>query len=94
MTKKEAVKLARKARAYGYFDRGLAGIELACPVCRERQKTHREYRRFPARKSQPANVDPVTGARTIYRQETTTEALDRMMIDHLTEWCGIDQAVR
>ena len=45
MTKTEAVKLARKARAHGYFDHGLAGIEVACPVCRERQRTHCNYRR-------------------------------------------------
>ncbi len=88
MTKTEAVKLARKARAHGYFDHGLAGIEVACPVCRERQRTHCNYRRFPARKGQPANVDPVTGARTIYRQETTAEALDRTVIDHLTGYCA------
>ena len=88
MTKTEAVKLARKARAYGYFDHGLAGVEVACPVCRERQRTHRNYRRFPARKGQPANVDPVTGARTIYRQETVTEALDRAMTEHLIDYCA------
>jgi len=90
MTKSEAAKLARRARDYGHFDYGDAGVEVACPRCKERQRAHRNYRRFPARKGQPANVDPTTGARTIYRQETATEALDCMMIDHLMNYCKGD----
>jgi hypothetical protein len=86
MTKTAAVAAARRSLQYGYFTAGQT-LWLNCPDCHRRQETGRGYRQFPARKGQPANVDPATGKRTIYRQETVREALLRMMTDHFTHWC-------
>jgi hypothetical protein len=91
VTKKEAKQLAQKARQYGYFS--ARGIEYwtQCPLCHDRITTLRNYRTFPAKKGKPANVNPATGERTTYRQETVIEALDRSVIDHVTEWCPVAQ---
>jgi hypothetical protein len=86
LTKTAAAGRARQALRHGYFQDGQR-LWLNCPQCRQRQETERNYRNFRARRDQPANVDPATGARTVYRQETVTEALFRMMRDHLLE-CG------
>lgn len=90
MTKKEAKQLALKARQYGYFKNG-PNLWANCPLCHERQNTLRNYRDFPAKKGKPFNINPSTGERTIYRQETVIEALDRAMIDHIIEWCAVAQ---
>ena len=90
MTKKEARQLAQKARQHGYFQL-VSQIWAYCPLCKERIQTQRNYRTFPAKKGKPANVNPSTGERTTFRQETVIEALDRAMIDHVTEWCAIAQ---
>jgi hypothetical protein len=90
LTKKEARQLAQKARQYGYFRQGTE-LWTNCRLCRERVTTLRNYRDFPVKKGRPANVDPATGKRTNFRQETVIEALDRAMIDHVTEWCAIAQ---
>lgn len=64
---------------------------MHCPRCRQRVRTRQEHRTFRARKGQPANVDPVTGARTVYRRETAAEALKRAVIDHVTGECEASQ---
>ena len=87
ITKAEAGRLARQARQHGYFDLGADGVCVKCPRCHEPVQTKPYHRTFPARKGQPANVDPGTGARTVYRRETVNEALDRVVIEHVTEWC-------
>ena len=92
MTKTEARQLAKRATRYGYFKTGRT-VSVNCPVCSERQSAEIGHATFPAPKGKPANVDPVTGKRTVFRLETDMEALDRVMIGHLTEWCGIDQTV-
>ena len=91
MTKTQATTLAKRARQYGYYKSGQT-LSLDCPQCRERQSTEAQYRNFRAPKGKPANIDPVTGERYIFRLERDTEALDRMMLDHLG-WCGTDQAI-
>jgi len=91
MTKAQATALAKRARQYGYFKSGQT-LSLDCPQCHQRQSTEPYHRRFKAAKGKPANVDPVTGERTIFRMERDIEALDRMITDHL-EWCGTDQAI-
>ena len=88
MTKTQATALARQARQYGYFKSGDT-VSLNCPQCHEHQSTGIQYRTFPAPKGAPANVDPATGKRTVFRRERDTEALDRMMVNHL-EHCGQD----
>jgi hypothetical protein len=90
MTKKEAKQLALKARQYGYFHQG-SELWTGCPLCKERITTMRIYRTFPAKKGKPANINMATGERTTFRQETVIEALDRSMIDHVTEWCEVAQ---
>ena len=90
MTKKEAKQLALAARQYGYFKQGYE-LWTNCRLCKEHVVTQKNYRYFPAKKGKPANVNPSTGERTIYRQETVTEALDRAMIAHVTEWCPVAQ---
>ncbi len=87
MTKAEVARLVRRARQYGYYHSGRT-MSADCPRCRERQATDIGYRYFPAPEGKPANVDPVTGKRTIYRIETPIEALDRTMSDHVANWCG------
>lgn len=86
MTKTAAAGAARRALQHGHFAQGTT-LWLNCPRCRRRQETSRQYRYFPARKGQPANVDPVTGKRTVYRQETAAQALFRMMRDHFVQEC-------
>lgn len=90
MTKKEAKRLAAKARQYGYYHQATE-LWTKCPLCYERITAERNYRTFPAKRGKPANVNPATGERTTYRQETVIEALDRSMIDHVTEWCPVAQ---
>ena len=92
MTKTEATRQAKRARRYGYFKTGQT-VSVDCPVCRERQATDVQHRTFPAPKGKPCNIGP-DGKRTVFRMETDIEALDRAVIEHLTEWCGIDQTVR
>ena len=92
MTKAEISKLVRQARQHGYFKPGRT-VYVNCPVCCERQETEPCHRTFKAPKGKPANIDPVTGDRTVYRLETDTEALDRAMTGHLTDWCGQDHPI-
>ena len=93
MTKAKVAELVKRARRYGYFKNGNT-LSLNCPQCGERQSTEAYHRTFPAPKGKPANVDPITGKRTVFRMERDIEALDRVMTEHLAEWCGIDQTVR
>lgn len=92
MTKTEARRLAKQATRYGYFKAGRE-VSADCPVCRERQSAEIQHRTFPAPKGRPCNIGP-NGERTVFRLERDMEALDRVMIEHLMEWCGIDQTVR
>lgn len=85
MTKTRAAKLARQARQYGYLAMP-TGLRVNCPLCREHVTTERNYREFPARAGQPANVRP-DGSRYTFRQERPVEALDRAVTDHLMQWC-------
>ena len=90
MTKRKAKRLAQKARQYGYFHQ-CSDLWAFCPLCKERITTQRNYWTFPAKNGKPANVNTATGERTTFRQETVIEALDRSMIDHITEWCEVAQ---
>jgi hypothetical protein len=85
MTKTHAASLARQARRHGYFNLP-EGPRVTCPLCREPVTATRNYREFPAKPGKPANVR-ADGTRYTFRQETTTEALDRTVSEHLLSWC-------
>lgn len=85
MSKTRAVQMARKARRHGYFNTP-AELYVNCPLCHERVTTTRDYREFPARAGQPANVR-ADGTRYVFRQEKPLEALDRAVVEHLMHWC-------
>lgn len=93
MTKMAARAVAKRAQRYGYHshpaspDYPSGRLEVTCPLCREKVCTSRNYREFPARKGQPANIR-ADGSRYIFRQETVAEAIDRAMMTHLLDgWC-------
>ena len=85
MSKTRAAQMARKARQYGYFS-SPPELHVNCPQYHERVTTTRDYREFPARPGQPANVR-ADGTRYIFRQEKPLEALDRAVTEHLMHWC-------
>ena len=91
MTKTEARQLAQRARSYGHYHAlGSLVYGVDCPRCRVRVETQRSYRYVPAPKGQPYVIVPgvLDGRPVQWRQETTGQALDRAMVDHLTEgWC-------
>jgi hypothetical protein len=75
MTKTAALRIARRARRYGYqADRNdPRAVSVACPECSQRVNAVREPRR--------ASRGPL--------YESAGRALDRAMVAHLTGgWCG------
>jgi hypothetical protein len=84
-TKTELAGLASKALAAGYYSTP-EGLRIRCPLCPEQATGRREYRWYDAGPRQPySRINPDTGKRQRFGQETTTQALRRIILAHLTE---------
>jgi hypothetical protein len=89
MTKTEARKLARHARAFGYYQAPPGAeyeVSVDCPLCRTRLGAIRNSRYVPARPGEPWSAE-VDGRRCKWVRESVNQALDRTVTEHLLIDC-------
>jgi hypothetical protein len=85
-TKAKAGKLARQARAHGYYGDPDGSLRLRCPQCPEWVTARTQSRYVKARPGKPWSRE-IDGVRMVWAEESRMEALDRATVDHLIHAC-------